>query len=429
MKTIIKSGLRIVGLIAVLGVINLTGCSEQEEASVTQEVESEVVIPVIFRVDPETNVSDNKAFADEFNQEYEGTYRIEVEWLTESAAGYRNKIKQWNVLDKMPAVVVDAGFDNDFYQVMVENDRLVDLRPYMEQSDFWLDAMNPDILRDSTEADGSVYLSPLGSSVYSYAGLIYNEELLRRAGYEKIPETWEEFLQCLDALKEEGITPLALHGSGSYWVPMLIGTAYMERTQEGRDFLSEDFPDSFQNQNMQDMLEMLKLLYQYSYEDAVEIDYEQAANRFLNDEVAIIANGYWMFDTMTDEMKEKMRFTYFPEGVLMNSPRMGAWAVSSGYDEDVIEGAVKVLEYRIASEQPDLDELLNGAADSTLEASYAEAVKAVRTVMPNYQMKWEQEIQNEFFTEYMPELLAGEIETEEFLQLMDERNAAIRQRK
>ena len=203
----------------------------------------------------------------------------------------------------------------------------------------------------------------------------------------------------------------------------------MERTQEGRSFLSEDFPDSFKNRSMQEMLEMVKILYQYSYEDAVKIDYEQAANRFLNDEAAIIANGYWMFETMTDEMKEKMRFAYFPERVLMNSPRMGAWAVSSGYDEDVIEGAVKVLEYRIGSEQADRDVLLNGEADSPLEASYAETVKEVKTVMPNYQMKWEQEIQNEFFTQYMPELLAGEMETEEFLQLMDERNVAIRQSK
>lgn len=419
----------IVAMIVILCVSALEGCSEQEDQTVAQETESEVVIPVIFRVDPETNVSDNKAFADEFNQEYEGEYRIEVEWLTESAAGYRNKIKQWNALDKMPAVVVDAGFDNDFYRVMVENDRLVDLRPYMEKSDFWMDVMNPDILADSMEDDGSVYLSPLGSSVYSYAGIIYNEELLKLAGYEHIPETWEDFFQCLDAIKEAGITPLALHGSGSYWVPMLFGTAYLERSQEGRNFLGVDFPDSFQNQSMHEMLDMLKILYQYSYEDAVEIDYEQAANRFLNGEAAIIANGYWMFETMTDEMKEKMRFTCFPEGVLMNSPRMGAWAVSSGYDEDVIEGAVKVLEYRIGSEQADRDTLLNGEADSPLEASYAETVKAVKTVMPNYQMKWEQEIQNEFFTQYMPEFFAGEIETEEFLQLMDERNAAIRQRK
>lgn len=424
-----KSRQCIVGFIMAACLFSLAGCSEKEDAAKAQEIESEVVIPVIFRVDPETNVSDNKVFADEFNQKYEGTYRMEVEWLTESAAGYRNKIKQWNVLDKMPAVVVDAGFDNDFYQIMVENDRLVDLRPYMEQSDFWMDAMNPDILADSTEADGSVYLSPLGSSVYSYAGLIYNEELLKKAGYDKVPETWEEFLQCLDALKDAGITPLALHGSGSYWVPMLMGTAYLERTQAGRDFLSVDFPDSFQNRSMQDMLEMLKLLYRYSYEDAVMIDYEQAADRFLNDEVAIIANGYWMFDTMTDEMKEKMRFTAFSEGVLMNSPRMGAWAVSSSYDGDVIEGAVKVLEYRIEREQEDRDALLNGAAGSPLEESYIETVKAVRTVMPNYQMKWEQEIQNEFFTEYMPELLTGRIKTDEFLQLMDERNDAIRQRK
>ena len=60
-------------------------------------------------------------------------------------------------------IIADAGFDNDFYRVLVKDKRLVDLRPYMEKSDFWMDVMRKDILAQCVEEDGSIYLSPLSS--------------------------------------------------------------------------------------------------------------------------------------------------------------------------------------------------------------------------------------------------------------------------
>lgn len=407
----------------------LTGCTMQANETVTEEKDDEIAIPVVFRVEPSTNVSDNQNFVDDFNREYAGIYCMDVEWLTESSAGYRNKLKQWNSLDEMPVIITDAGFDYDFYQLLVENHRLVDLKPYMEKSEFWMESMNQDILMDCTEEDGSVYLSPLGSSVYTYAGIIYNEKYLKQAGYDHFPDTWDEFFECLEAIKAMGVTPLALHGSGSYWVPMLLATAYLEKTSEGKEFLAEDFPDSYQNESMEDMLVFFKKLYEYTFDDALQLDYDQASSRFINGKAAIIANGQWMFDVMDGDIKRQMRFASFPGGILMNSPRMGAWAVSKGYDEEITEGAVKALEFRIKCEQESISALLNGEAETLLEKSYAEAIINVSTVMPNYQIKWEQEIQNEFFTEHMPELLEAKIDIKEFLEMMDTKIESIKSRK
>ena len=172
------------------------GCS-REERTVEKKSEEPVKIPVVFRVDPATNVSNNLEFVEEFNALYEGRYGVEVEWLTESTAGYRERLKQWNVLDEMPAVITDAGFDYDFYRLLVEERRLVDLRPYMEKSPEWEATFRKEILEECQEEDGAIYLSPLGSSIQSYAGIIYNKELLAQAGYEKFPETWEGFLIAL----------------------------------------------------------------------------------------------------------------------------------------------------------------------------------------------------------------------------------------
>ena len=106
------------------------GCSRRVEPEEKKQQEP-VKIPVVFRVDPATNISTNLEFVEEFNAMYEGEYVVEVEWLTESTAGYRERLKQWNVLDEMPAIITDAGFDYDFYRLLVKEQRLVDLRPYI----------------------------------------------------------------------------------------------------------------------------------------------------------------------------------------------------------------------------------------------------------------------------------------------------------
>ena len=49
--------------------------------------------------------------------------------------------------------------------------------------------------------------------------------------------------------------------------------------------------------------------------------------------------------------------------------------------------------------------------------------------MPNYQMKWEQEIQTDFFNEYLPIYLKGEMSKEDFLAEMDKRLEVIRKEK
>lgn len=407
----------------------LSGCSDKQTQDQTIIPREIVSVPVVFRVDPVTNVSENEQFINDYNEEFQGAYQMEVEWLSADAAGYRNKLKQWNVLDEMPVLIADAGFDNDFYRVLVKDKRLVDLRPYMEESGFWMDAMREDILSQCVEPDGSIYLSPLSTSIDTYAGMIYNKELLARVGYDKFPETWPEFFACLEKLRQADITPLALHGSGSYWVPMLMATAYLSRTEEGLAFLNEEYPASFQNEEMQEMFLMMKELYMYTFHDALELDYDETAQRFLKGEAAIIANGQWMISTMGDAEREIFRYAAFPEGVMMNSPKMGAWAVTVGHSEEVTQAAVAALEFRIRCEHKSIEKYSDTDSLSPVSRSYYEIIPEVKTIMPNFQMQWEQEIQNEFFTENLPDFLNGEIDIKEFLKMMDIRVDKIQGRK
>lgn len=406
----------------------LTGCGKNDEIKETASKEP-VKIPVVFLIDPATNLSNNQELVESFNKAYEGQYYVDVEWLTESAAGYREKLKQWNVLDEMPAVITDAGFDYDFYRMLTVNDRLVDLKPYMEEAPTWKDAIQKDILSDCTEASGEINLAPLASGTKSYAGIIYNSKLLKEAGYDEFPTTWTGFWECVNRLQEQGTTPLSLHGSGSYWVSMLMATSHMESTPEGKQFLNQDFPESYQNSSMESMMDMLDQMYKYTYEDALDIDFDEAARRFCDGEAAIFANGYWMLEEMSTELKENLRFAPFPGNILMNSPRMSTWAVTAGYDEELTKGAVKLLEYRIQQDIEDTEKLAGRGDLMPLEQSYIKAAQEAETIMPNYQMKWEQEIQNDFFREYIPKYLTGEIDKKAFMDAMDARVEEISSKK
>lgn len=403
------------------------GCSADAEKA--EEEKNVVVIPVMLRADPQTGELSNMELVNAFNEAYAGRYRVEVEWLVETETGYRTKLKQLNATDKLPAVITDVGFDDKFLQLLIENRRLVNLAPYMEKSEEWRLAMQSGIGEEIREADGAVYVSPLGNLMYSSAGIVYNKALLEQAGYEEFPDTWQDFMECLQKLKEAGITPLALHGSGNYWVPMLFSTAYCSTEADGMTFLKEKFPDSYCNDAMRRMMEFMKTLYAYTYEDALEIEYADAERRFFNGEAAIIANGPWMFMELADEEKVKYGFIDFPGGTLVGSWEMTAWAAVSTYPEEVQEGAAAFLQFRTLKDRQDVEADIRGieGQEDGIMRMYQEKAWNSQELVPNYQINWEQEIINDYLITYLPQYIENRIGLEEFLKKMDAQAEQIRQ--
>lgn len=401
--------------------LSFAGCTGKTEE--VKEEEEAVIIPVMFRMDPQSDEASNVNLVDSFNKAYEGKYYVEVEWLVETENGYRTKLKQLNATDKLPAVITDAGFDAKFLRLLIDNDRLVNLEPYLEESEEWQAAMKSGIGEEIREEDGAVYVSPLGNLMYSSAGIVYNKELLQKAGYTELPDDWDEFIKCLQKLKETGVTPLSLHGAGNYWVPMLFSTAYCSTEEAGREFLKEKFPESYRNDSMRRMMEFMKLLYEYSYEDALEIEYSDAEQRFFNGEAAIIANGPWMFMSLSQEEQQKYGFIDFPGGIMVGSWEMTAWAVVNTYPEEVQRGAVEFLKFRTLKDRQDVEadiSSIGGSEEDGIMAMYQNKAWNTQDLVPNYQINWEQNVINECMITYIPQYIKGQIDLEEFLERMDD---------
>jgi len=102
------------------------------------------------------------------------------------------------------------------------------------------DQMDASLLKDITadlDADGGAWrknFAPSALAVFAKDGknygipwdmgavtFWYNKDLFTKAGIEKTPETWTEFLADVKILKDAGITPIAL-GEGHSWTGMHI---------------------------------------------------------------------------------------------------------------------------------------------------------------------------------------------------------------
>lgn len=404
---------------------SLTGCEKEIEKIEKEEIK----IPVCFLIDQESGKSDNQNLVDTFNKKYKGTYQLEVDWVTDSAEGFRDRIKILNGTDKLPVIITDVGFDADFYELLIANNRLMDLTPYLEKDEEWTNALDEKIIEHCKEKNGKTYLMPLGTDVHSYAGFYYNKELFHQAGIYTFPNTWQDFFQCLDILSKDNITPLALHGGSSYWTALLIGTNYMARNKEGMEFLNTQFPHSYKKKTMEEMLKMMKKMYEYTEEDGLEIEHGKSRERFIEGRNAILANGGWMLETLPEEVKRRTGFAPFPGNVMMEEPKMTAWAITNGYSEEVTKGAVEFLKYRTLLAKEDADVFLKKKNNTTLEKEYKRAIQRVERITPNYQLKWENEIQNKFFVSEFPNYVQGKISLKEFLNEMDKKVKEIEREK
>ena len=408
-------------LCVVLVVMLLVGCESEEEKK-TQNSQSEIKIPMILTVDPSTGKKNEEKVVVKFNEEYDGIYEIDVEWVMETEDEYRQNLKRLNVTDKLPAIITDLRMLPSFYQMMIEDERIEDLSPYILEDDEWMGMIEPVVLDSFRESDGKIYLAPLSTAAFSCSGVFWNEELFEKAGIEEFPETWEEFWNVCERLESYGITPLALHTEGTAWAAMLLATAELSDTPEGAEFMKEIFPESYQNESGLHMAETLKRLFSYTTKDAIGQNFDVSYENFFSGKAAMIPNGYWMIDQIPEgEWEERVRFSPFPGNKLVSSPETFGWSIVSSYSDEVKKGAVEFLKFRTKLNKEEKEELFrdNGASGGQVVQDYIRAYQRNPQIVPNYQVKWNSILQEETLGTYLPDLISGKITPEQFTQEED----------
>lgn len=297
-----------------------------------------------FQVGANTAAPVVAALVEEFNEEYAGQYRIEIEEVP-GDANYADKIKVQISSGELPVVVYGGGYK--LLDLALEADLVVDLTDAVNADPEWK-AMYNETWEQANCRDGKIYAS---SSEGQLIGYFYNKELFDQVGI-KPAETWDEFFSNCDKLLAAGITPLAMDTADGAWCSqLLLGAMIATSGDEGMEFMNTKYPTDYNNQAVVDAMGKLQELFQsYTTLDANGGAYENAANNFFSGNVAMICNGPWMIGDFSDTSKtdegfdEKVGVATYPGGFVYDAPIEGMF-VTKQSDPALEEAGIAMVKF------------------------------------------------------------------------------------
>ncbi len=349
---------------------------------------------------------------------------------------FNQKIKLLISSGDLPDIVLNGG--NNIVALAAESGKVVDLTPYFDADPEWKATFDEESLEFNT-VDGKIYGVPVSKET-SY--IYYNKTLFEQAGLtapDVAYATWDEFFEVCDIFLENGITPLGMDTGdlgwlSNLWYSALIGTS----GEAGNEFMNTMYPTDYTTDEVIAATEVLQeMLAKYTTADAIGGTYDTMATHFFNGEVAMFPNGPWMIPDFSET--EKAPEGFYDEVGIMLLPGSGMEMVPTPGDmvgatePEKIEAAVAFLKFETTIENQLIGLEMAGlepvAAEveipATLEETDPLMAKALAIqsdvvwIYGQNQAYWYQNVIDEFSVQ-LPELAYGNIDAEEFCQLLSE---------
>jgi raffinose/stachyose/melibiose transport system substrate-binding protein len=260
-----------------------------------------------------------EAFYARFSEKYKGQISLKIEELPSDTV-YNDKMKVLVASKELPDVVDGK---NGVRDLAIRNGQAVELTPFLNRDpDFRDKVIGPAAIAANT-VDGKIYSVVSGSQIIGY---YYNRELFTKAGITPA-KTWDEWFSNCEKLKAIGVAPLALMTGENSWTTNLILSAMVaSRGSAGQTFMNTKHPKTYQTPEVIAALaDIQKCLQNYTTPDALGALYANAANNFLMEQAAIIANGPWMIADFSNPEKtapgfdKKVAWAMYPGDGLVTS--------------------------------------------------------------------------------------------------------------
>jgi multiple sugar transport system substrate-binding protein/raffinose/stachyose/melibiose transport system substrate-binding protein len=175
--------------------------------------------------------------------------------------------------------------------------------------------------------DGKQYFVP--TSYYWWA-VYYNKKVFDKLGLEP-PETWEEFLQVCETLKENGVTPI-VSGTKNAW-PAAAWFDYLNMRVNGPEFHinlmlgKEKYDDPRVKKTFEYWAELLEK--GYFIEDAAAYDWQDVIPELVQEKAGMYLMGQFVMDSIPEENKADFDFFRFP--IIDPNVPIGEDAPTDGY--------------------------------------------------------------------------------------------------
>jgi len=232
----------------------ITGCSSSTSSN---ENDSDKIVLKFLHKWPQPQYA---PYFEEVVKEFE-SQNPDIKIKMEAIADEPIKDKLRVILGGSEVPDIMFSWSGEFARKFVRADAALDLTPYLEEDAAWKDSFIPASLQPFS-SDGKNYGIPLR---FNGKFFVYNKEIFDKHGLQA-PKTWDEFLEVLDTLKEEGETPLML-GNESPWAAIHYLTGLNQKMVDQEVRMNDYNPRSgeFTDSGYVKAMEMLAELNEKGY--------------------------------------------------------------------------------------------------------------------------------------------------------------------
>ena len=219
---------------------------------------------------------------------------IKIEWEAFENESYKTKIKAaMSDPDTLPDIFFtwSGAFLGDFAAAGTAYCLDDAYAPYADQL--------PEVMLQNSTYDGKHYAVPLTMNIVT---LFANMDLLAEAGWDHVPETYEDLTACCDALVEKGIVPFGCAGKETWCV-----TEYLEPIIEktiGYEEMNEIFAgrSTWNNEDIATAVTTLQDMINKGYFDpnGIALGNDEVKANFIAGKTAFYQNGSWNCGEVND---------------------------------------------------------------------------------------------------------------------------------
>lgn len=202
------------------------------------------------------------------------------------------------------------SWSGEFARKFVRAEAALDLTPYLEEDTAWKDSFIPASLQPFS-SDGKNYGIPLR---FNGKFFVYNKEIFDKYNLQA-PQTWDDFINVLDTLKQGGETPIIL-GNESPWAAIHYLTGLNQKMVPQDVRLKDYNPRSgeFTDPGYVKAMEMFAELNQKGYlmDNVNSSSHDMATQYFYTGKGAIMYVELEEFQTVEDNMQGNWGFFQLP---------------------------------------------------------------------------------------------------------------------
>lgn len=285
--------------------------------------------------------------------------------------------------------------------------------------------------------DGKTYAIPLGMS---FLTTWYNKDHFEKAGIDKIPENWDEFLEDCEKLKQAGYTPIVAGDKDAFVIQFCMyqmGASIIYG--DDMDFDKKLFTGEtkYTDDKWLETVEKMAELYEKGYviSDSLGLSQEQSRQLFIDGKASMIFDGSFGYTQLMTESAEPFERGIFAlpgndpgEQFVYNlTPSVGLFVNASSKNPEAVD---QVIDYWFTEGTPLFNEWIKrndnispyeGVEDSRdLIKEYLARYKDYPSIY-NLNNAWIEGVSDTMCTKFQ-EVIAGTAAPEDVVKAMQEKH-------